>query len=97
MPRGNQWEHAPPLASPAATTPRPLPAPPRPAFPLAVAAAAYARRDFTALSVITLACRVCGEGVKGEADARAHATRTGHAEFDEAREPATGAASTATA
>ena len=54
----------------------------------AVAREARSRHAFTALAVITLRCRTCGQRIAGEAAARAHAAATGgHAEFDEAPEP----------
>ena len=62
---------------------------PRPLYflqpPPAVATEAHARHAFTALAVISLKCKRCGQGLKGEVDAMAHATATGHAEFDEAK------------
>ena len=51
----------------------------------AVAADLHAAHAFTALAVISLRCKACAQGLKGEADAMAHANATGHAEFEEDR------------
>ena len=42
-----------------------------------------ARRQFTDTATFTLKCGVCGDGIKGEAEAMAHAEKTGHQQFNE--------------
>ncbi len=49
----------------------------------AVGAAANRARQFTDLSAFALRCLVCGQGLKGAADAQAHAAATGHTNFAE--------------
>jgi ubiquitin thioesterase OTU1 len=56
--------------------------PPRP-LPAAVAAAAHAQRQYTDTTSFTLRCGACGAGIKGQAEAMAHARATGHASFQE--------------
>ncbi|KAG8885572.1 ubiquitin-specific protease otu1 [Tulasnella sp. 331] len=40
-------------------------------------------KAFTNTATFTLKCEKCGVGLKGEKEARAHASSTGHAEFGE--------------
>ncbi|CAE6460547.1 unnamed protein product [Rhizoctonia solani] len=42
-----------------------------------------ASRKFTNTSTFELKCEICGQGLKGEKEARAHATQTGHTSFGE--------------
>jgi len=42
-----------------------------------------ASRKFTNTSTFDLKCEVCGKGLKGEKEARAHASQTGHTSFGE--------------
>ncbi|KAG6918114.1 hypothetical protein DXG01_016301 [Tephrocybe rancida] len=42
-----------------------------------------AKKAFTNTSTFDLKCEVCGQGLKGEKDARAHAEQTGHVRFGE--------------
>ncbi|KAH9952048.1 OTU-domain-containing protein [Amylocystis lapponica] len=42
-----------------------------------------ARRAYTNTATFDLKCEICGKGLKGEKEARAHASETGHAEFGE--------------
>jgi len=42
-----------------------------------------AQKKFTNTATFLLKCEICGKGLKGEKEARAHATETGHAEFGE--------------
>ena len=43
----------------------------------------HRERAFTDTAGFTLRCGTCGEGVRGEAEAQAHALRTGHTNFRE--------------
>ena len=47
----------------------------------ALAASERAARNFTDTSSFALQCLVCGAGLKGNADAEAHAAATGHQNF----------------
>ena len=47
----------------------------------ALATSERAARNFTDTSSFALQCRVCGAGLKGNADAEAHAAATGHQNF----------------
>ncbi|TFK54796.1 hypothetical protein OE88DRAFT_1732097 [Heliocybe sulcata] len=42
-----------------------------------------AKRAYTNTATFDLKCQVCGQGLKGEKEARAHATQTGHTQFGE--------------
>ncbi|ELU45003.1 OTU domain-containing protein [Rhizoctonia solani AG-1 IA] len=42
-----------------------------------------ASRKFTNTSTFDLKCEICGQGLKGEKEARAHAAQTGHTSFGE--------------
>ncbi|KAG6814534.1 hypothetical protein H0H92_000061 [Tricholoma furcatifolium] len=42
-----------------------------------------AKKAFTNTATFDLKCEVCGQGLKGEKDARAHAEQTGHVRFGE--------------
>ncbi|KAG6833689.1 hypothetical protein H0H87_002885 [Tephrocybe sp. NHM501043] len=42
-----------------------------------------AKKAYTNTSTFDLKCEVCGQGLKGEKDARAHAEQTGHVRFGE--------------
>ncbi|CAE6517215.1 unnamed protein product [Rhizoctonia solani] len=42
-----------------------------------------ASRKFTNTGTFDLKCEICGQGLKGEKEARAHATQTGHTSFGE--------------
>lgn len=42
-----------------------------------------AKKKFTNTSTFDLKCVICQKGLKGEKEARAHATETGHTEFGE--------------
>lgn len=42
-----------------------------------------AKRAFTNTATFDLKCEVCGQGLKGEKEARAHASETGHVKFGE--------------
>ncbi|CAE7229463.1 unnamed protein product [Rhizoctonia solani] len=42
-----------------------------------------ASRKFTNTSTFDLKCQICGQGLKGEKEARAHASQTGHTSFGE--------------
>lgn len=42
-----------------------------------------AKRAFTNTATFDLKCEVCGKGLKGENEARAHASETGHTKFGE--------------
>ncbi|EMD38056.1 hypothetical protein CERSUDRAFT_72664 [Gelatoporia subvermispora B] len=48
-----------------------------------LADALRAKRAYTNTATFDLKCQVCGQGLKGEKEARAHASQTGHAEFGE--------------
>lgn len=50
---------------------------------LEIARKAKKARHYTDISQFALRCLVCGEGLKGQKDAVAHATRTGHSNFGE--------------
>ncbi|KZT68150.1 OTU-domain-containing protein [Daedalea quercina L-15889] len=41
------------------------------------------KRAYTNMATFTLRCQVCKKGLKGEKEARSHATETGHVEFGE--------------
>ncbi|KAH9980978.1 OTU-domain-containing protein [Lactifluus volemus] len=49
----------------------------------ALATKLRAKRAYTNTATFDLKCEVCGEGLKGEKEARAHAAATGHAKFGE--------------
>ncbi|KAI0748106.1 OTU-domain-containing protein [Daedaleopsis nitida] len=42
-----------------------------------------AKRAYTNTATFDLKCQICGKGLKGEKEARAHASETGHVEFGE--------------
>jgi len=42
-----------------------------------------AKRAYTNTATFDLRCEVCGQGLKGEKEARAHASETGHVKFGE--------------
>ncbi|KAI0797963.1 OTU-domain-containing protein [Abortiporus biennis] len=42
-----------------------------------------AKRAYTNTATFDLRCQVCGQGLKGEKEARAHASQTGHVDFGE--------------
>ncbi|KZT26512.1 OTU-domain-containing protein [Neolentinus lepideus HHB14362 ss-1] len=42
-----------------------------------------AKRAYTNTATFDLKCQVCGQGLKGEKEARAHASQTGHTQFGE--------------
>ncbi|KAI0807327.1 OTU-domain-containing protein [Fomes fomentarius] len=48
-----------------------------------LADALRAKRAFTNTATFDLKCQICGKGLKGEKEARAHASETGHVEFGE--------------
>ncbi|OCH85689.1 hypothetical protein OBBRIDRAFT_739490 [Obba rivulosa] len=48
-----------------------------------LADALRARGAYTNTATFDLKCQVCGQGLKGEKEARAHASQTGHVEFGE--------------
>ncbi|KAI8998651.1 OTU-domain-containing protein [Trametes punicea] len=48
-----------------------------------LADALRARRAYTNTATFDLKCQICGKGLKGEKEARAHAAQTGHVEFGE--------------
>ena len=50
---------------------------------LLVASQAKRSHNFTDLANFTLKCGTCGTGLKGENDARDHAKKTGHTNFEE--------------
>jgi len=41
------------------------------------------KKKFTNTSTFDLKCEICGKGLKGEKEARAHASQTGHTAFGE--------------
>jgi len=49
----------------------------------ALAAKLRAKRAYTNTATFDLKCEVCGKGIKGEKEARAHAAETGHVKFGE--------------
>ncbi|KAF8478372.1 OTU-domain-containing protein [Russula ochroleuca] len=49
----------------------------------ALAAKLRAKRAYTNTATFDLKCEVCGQGLKGEKEARAHASETGHIKFGE--------------
>ncbi|KAF8503268.1 OTU-domain-containing protein [Russula emetica] len=49
----------------------------------ALATKLRAKRAYTNTATFDLKCEVCGQGLKGEKEARAHASETGHAKFGE--------------
>ncbi|KAI0374873.1 OTU-domain-containing protein [Pilatotrama ljubarskyi] len=48
-----------------------------------LADALRAKRAYTNTATFDLKCQICGKGLKGEKEARAHASQTGHVEFGE--------------
>jgi hypothetical protein len=48
-----------------------------------LAKAAQARKEFTDTGSFSLRCLVCQRGLKGQAEAVAHATETGHQNFSQ--------------
>jgi len=48
-----------------------------------LAARLRAQKKFTNTATFLLKCEICGKGIKGEKEARAHASETGHAQFGE--------------
>ncbi|PIL23982.1 transcription factor [Ganoderma sinense ZZ0214-1] len=48
-----------------------------------LADALRAKRAYTNTATFELKCQICGKGLKGEKEARAHASETGHVEFGE--------------
>ncbi|KAI0636990.1 OTU-domain-containing protein [Trametes polyzona] len=48
-----------------------------------LADALRAKRAYTNTATFDLKCQICGQGLKGEKEARAHASQTGHVEFGE--------------
>ncbi|RPD66118.1 OTU-domain-containing protein [Lentinus tigrinus ALCF2SS1-7] len=48
-----------------------------------LADALRAKRAYTNTATFDLKCQICGKGLKGEKEARAHASETGHVEFGE--------------
>ncbi|TFK83502.1 OTU-domain-containing protein [Polyporus arcularius HHB13444] len=48
-----------------------------------LADALRAKRAYTNTATFELKCEICGQGLKGEKEARAHASETGHVEFGE--------------
>ncbi|KAI0647033.1 OTU-domain-containing protein [Trametes meyenii] len=48
-----------------------------------LADALRAKRAFTNTATFDLKCQICGKGLKGEKEAREHASQTGHVEFGE--------------
>lgn len=49
----------------------------------ALAGKLRAKRQYTNTTTFDLKCEVCGKGLKGEKEARAHASETGHVKFGE--------------
>jgi len=49
----------------------------------ALATKLRAKRAYTNTATFDLRCEVCGQGLKGEKEARAHASETGHVKFGE--------------
>jgi ubiquitin thioesterase OTU1 len=49
----------------------------------ALATKLRAKRAYTNTATFDLKCEVCGKGIKGEKEARAHAAETGHVKFGE--------------
>ena len=41
------------------------------------------KKKFTNTATFDLKCEICGQGLKGEKEARAHASQTGHTAFGE--------------
>jgi len=41
------------------------------------------KRKYTDLATFTLQCKICGTNIKGESEAKQHASQTGHVDFGE--------------